>query len=233
MSIETTEEKPIPKTKKAAKELGFRTSEQWTIKWRIPRIGEVGLRIRDDDFFSESQTEELITKTKAKSIGLRIPNGLEPETWVNCRIRGVWHAVDVYRISSLEPCKIKNSKPPIAIDIGIREAVRSGRLVFQGVEGGFGIYTGEGYYFHSPQVPIETEVTECDSESAYIEAKSKTKAEARLKDAEFTLSNLSDDQCGFSPIKKQPRFGFVPKYDDTFGFDSIDDDEDNDDMLLD
>jgi hypothetical protein len=58
------------KTKKEAKETGHFTRDQWFKKYRAPYHGETGIAFRGDEYFRESQTEELFSKSKgAKEIG--------------------------------------------------------------------------------------------------------------------------------------------------------------------
>lgn len=58
------------KSKKEAKESGYFTRDQWFKKYRVPYHGESGIKFRGDDYFRESQIEELFSKSKgAKEIG--------------------------------------------------------------------------------------------------------------------------------------------------------------------
>ncbi len=72
---------------------------------------------------------------------------------------------------------------------GIKAAYAQGLLRFEGVCNGLAMYTGGGYCFHSHLVPVEFNgpFTTEESPAIYVEAKPKTKREARLMDAEHTL----------------------------------------------
>lgn len=75
---------------------------------------------------------------------------------------------------------------------GIAAAIAQGRLSYKGSHIGMAVYAGTGYSFHSCLIPIEvTELEETD-ERFFKESCPKSAGEARLKDAVFTLEELSD-----------------------------------------
>ena len=53
-------------TKKAAKEAGLYTAEQWFKKYRAPFPNEVPVTVKGDDYYWETQTEELFSKSRGK-----------------------------------------------------------------------------------------------------------------------------------------------------------------------
>ena len=58
-------------TKKAAKESGYLARDQWFKKYRVPYHGEAGVEFRGEEYFRESQTEELFSRSKGlKEIGV-------------------------------------------------------------------------------------------------------------------------------------------------------------------
>lgn len=57
-------------SKKGAKNAGYFTREQWFKKYRAPYLREEGIEFRGEEYFRESQTEELYSKSKGfKEIG--------------------------------------------------------------------------------------------------------------------------------------------------------------------
>jgi hypothetical protein len=83
-------------------------------------------------------------------------------------------------------------------DHGIVAACKEGRLRYDGQNGGYALYRGEGYCFHSLLVPEEAEVpTGNADELITIEAKPRKSGDARLRDAEHTLESLSVGLDGF------------------------------------
>lgn len=57
-------------TKKAAKQAGLYTAEQWFKKYRTPFPNELPVVIKDDEYYWEGQTEELFSKSRGqKDIG--------------------------------------------------------------------------------------------------------------------------------------------------------------------
>lgn len=75
-------------------------------------------------------------------------------------------------------------------DAGIAQAFAEGLLQLEASHGGMAVYRGGGYCFHSFLVPEGVEYKASD-DTFEKEASPKTAREARLKDAEFTLAQLS------------------------------------------
>lgn len=91
-------------------------------------------------------------------------------------------------------------------EVGIAKAHRSGRLRFVGIQGSLAVYRGGGYCFHSTLLPeghLDSFSTE--TETVRIGSVPKGIGEARLKDAEFTLSEIKRDFSGFEFLKS-PEF---------------------------
>ena len=77
-------------------------------------------------------------------------------------------------------------------DEGIAATYLAGRLQYEGHHGGLAIYRGEGYCFHSTLEPVGEAARELSADDAriFVESKPRTSREARVADAEFTLSSL-------------------------------------------
>ena len=73
-------------------------------------------------------------------------------------------------------------------EIGIVQAYEDGRIICVGIRDEFACFVGEGYYFHSRFVP-EGDFP-LDEQKLFVDAKQKSKLEARLKDAIYTLETL-------------------------------------------
>ncbi|MEQ8209813.1 MAG: hypothetical protein RH917_08265 [Lacipirellulaceae bacterium] len=88
-------------------------------------------------------------------------------------------------------------------DRGIIAAYLEGRLKFEGLHGGLAIYRGEKYFFHSTLIPIAEQVDsgQCQVEYFFKESQPKEASEARLKDAEHTLSSLDVTEEGFDRLE--------------------------------
>lgn len=105
-------------------------------------------------------------------------------------------------------------------DRGIVAAYKTDRINYGGQHGNMATYRGEGYVFHSGLVPVNVPDIERSRDGfILVEAKPKTSKEARLKDAEYTLSLLPTDKSGFksfeAPTFERPqRQRYVPNYDD-------------------
>ncbi len=85
-------------------------------------------------------------------------------------------------------------------DAGIREAYRRGLLRPEAIHGGLAVYRGNGFCFHSTHVPVELREqlpVEADEVVFFRESVPRSSTEAKLKDAEFTLSECSNDAEGF------------------------------------
>lgn len=80
-------------------------------------------------------------------------------------------------------------------DVGLRLGISVGRLSItkhiESESGTFACVEGEGYVFHSPNLHDDSAATVPMEGSLFIEAKPKSKREARLVDAVFTLEKLS------------------------------------------
>ena len=85
------------KTKKAAKLAGYRTQEQWFKKFRAPLTGENPIVIKGEEYFLESQTEELFSKSKGKKEIGRLADSVKPVG--NKRLPRSSVRYDVYRES--------------------------------------------------------------------------------------------------------------------------------------
>ena len=53
-----------PSTKKAARALGYRTHDEWVRKSRIPRRDAVPLVVKGTEFYSETDCEDLVSRTR-------------------------------------------------------------------------------------------------------------------------------------------------------------------------
>ena len=87
-------------TKKAAKEAGLKTQRQLASKYLAPRRDESPIIVKGEEYFSNDQSEPLISRTNGKRKGLRIPNGVEPAH--RAYGQNVGH-FDVFRESDFEP----------------------------------------------------------------------------------------------------------------------------------
>ena len=123
-------------------------------------------------------------------------------------------------------------------DAGIREAFRRGLLRPEAIHSGRAVYRGGGYYFHSSQVPLELKdklPNEADAEVFFRESVQKSSAEAKLKDAEFTLSQCNGTTDGFVPLEV-PRIPTPPPHASDLTGEFVDvldeDDDDLDDLDL-
>lgn len=117
-------------------------------------------------------------------------------------------------------------------EAGIREAFRRRLLRPEAIHGGLAVYRGGGFCFHSAQVPLELMdklPKEADAEVFFRESVPRSSAEAKLKDAEFTLSQCDGTTDGFVPLEV-PRLPTPPPHvsDLTREFVDVLDDEDDD-----
>lgn len=98
-------------------------------------------------------------------------------------------------------CRRRKEQLYLLKDKGIAEAVHLGRISAVGIHGGFCVYRGEGYCFHSALKPIEFDPPEGSvrDDTLTVEAKPKQK-EPRLYDAEHTLSTIKSMQVGFERL---------------------------------
>jgi hypothetical protein len=107
---------------------------------------------------------------------------------------------------------------------GIAYAISNGLITFHSEHGGLILYTGNGYFFHSNLMPEGYTLSQNqDDENIFIEAKNKTKKEARLKDAIYTLQMLTSisDLVGFKTL----RINFLKVHDSDSGDNPYDDTE--------
>ena len=112
------------KTKKAARQAGLRTKEDWLKrekspdgKWRkpiIPRIDAMPVTVKGDSFYRPEDCEEVISETEAKRRRLKISNGAQPVTELYYRYCGY---NPVYRLSDFVPIPIRKEIPPKEIDL--------------------------------------------------------------------------------------------------------------------
>jgi hypothetical protein len=107
--------KPLP-TKKALKEGGYRTADDWLRKCRVPKESEFGVTLKNERYFLKDQTEELISRSKAQTLGLTVPETIQA---ITCRaqVQGTWRDYDGFRISDCKKKRPRNSKPPVEIDL--------------------------------------------------------------------------------------------------------------------
>ncbi len=76
-------------------------------------------------------------------------------------------------------------------DRGISAALQTGRIAYEGTHGGFALYRGEGYCYHSTLSPADAVLpVEPLAAALRVEAKPRTAKEPRLKDAVATLEAL-------------------------------------------
>jgi len=117
-------------------------------------------------------------------------------------------------------------------DRGIAAAWLAGRLQFTGIHGSLAIYRGEGYCFHSSLLPVNVgNLVDGNYDKIIVEAKPKSKREARLLDAEHTLRLLPPPGEGFTRLEV-PRFEkpvlnrrsqpWRDKADDDLNYDDVD-----------
>ncbi len=92
-------------------------------------------------------------------------------------------------------------------DRGIVAAHRAGLIAAVGTHGPLTYYEGGGYRFHSLLRPEGAELAVLSDETVQVEAKPKGKREARLVDAELTLSALPEERAGFRRHSFPPRAG--------------------------
>tara|TARA_R110002096_G_scaffold368087_1_gene561362 strand:+ start:1286 stop:2023 length:738 start_codon:yes stop_codon:yes gene_type:complete len=88
-------------------------------------------------------------------------------------------------------------------DKGIAAAIRESRLHYCGTQGGFALYRGEGYCFHSRLIPSSTPQSTINTTApVFVASSAKGNGEARLKDAIYTLEQLHEDfnQFDFLPL---------------------------------
>lgn len=113
-------------------------------------------------------------------------------------------------------------------DRGILTAYRTKRLGFEGMHAGLAVYRGEGYCFHSPLVPKEHFSGEIIDDCAFKkESAVKSNKEAKLKDAEYTLSELDESEEGFCRFES-PSYRSRRHKIDVPGLQPFDDDPDSD-----
>ena len=117
-------------------------------------------------------------------------------------------------------------------DAGIREACRRGLLRPEAIHSGLAVYRGGGFCFHSAQVPLELKdklPKEADAEVFFRESVPRSSAEAKLKDAEFTLLKCDGTTDGFVPLEV-PRIPTLPPHTSYLNRESVDvlDEEDDD-----
>ncbi len=102
-------------TKKAAREFGFLTRDQWFKKYRVPFHGESGIEFRGEEYFRQSQTVELFSRSKGlKEIG---PLKQGAQSVGAKRFRTV--RFQVYRESdfNFEPKVVRRISPARTIDL--------------------------------------------------------------------------------------------------------------------
>ena len=105
------------KTKKAAKEAGFHTREEWFRKFRTPLPSAKATIIKSAEYYSKNQTEELYSLTKGqKEIG-PLREGSDAVGVKRLPRRSVRYKV--YRESDFifEPKTPRNIRPPQSIDL--------------------------------------------------------------------------------------------------------------------
>ena len=105
------------KTKKAAKEAGFYTKDEWFRKFRVPLPSARPTVVKSAEYYSKSQTEELYSLTKGqKEIG-PLRDGSDAVGVKRLPRRSVRYKV--YRESDFifEPKTPKNIKPAQSIDL--------------------------------------------------------------------------------------------------------------------
>jgi hypothetical protein len=262
---------PDIKTKKAAREAGLRTREEWLRGWppTAVRLDATPVIVKGAEYFRDADCEELVSKAEAGRRGLLIADDAVPAKMIySDKFKKHY---DVYRISDCIAKRKIAAVAPSAIDLlraiftvnkaakryrdaaqgqyqrsvhgfaqnsrqrkellyrvkdrGISAAYCQGRLQFVGTHGGLALYRGEGYCFHSCLVPKNAEALQDQpQERVFIEAAPKEAKEARLKDAMFTLQDVSGKECEFTRLE-QPRHPKEPKLE----HESDDDDDDQDD----
>lgn len=117
-------------------------------------------------------------------------------------------AASALHSNSLHPLSGASSKKKKRLyalkDAGIREAYRRKLLWPTAIHGGLAVYRGSGFCFHSSQVPVELQgelPREADAEVFFRESVPKSSAEAKLKDAEFTLLKCDCSTDGFVTLE--------------------------------
>ncbi len=107
----------IFKTKKAAREAGWKTTEQWFAKFRFPRLGEEPILVKGEAFFREHQTEEIYSRSKGKREIGRLRKGAVAVGEKGLPRRSVRYLL--YRESDFvfEPKLIRKTYPPKQVDL--------------------------------------------------------------------------------------------------------------------
>lgn len=92
-------------------------------------------------------------------------------------------------------CSCKNKKTTLydLKDKGICFALSKDMLEYAGMHGRYSLFTGAGYSFHSTlKIEQGAATVETGGDPIHIPSKHKTRNEARLKDAVYTLENLPE-----------------------------------------
>ncbi len=108
------------KTKKAAREAGFRTHEDWlktvnngSPKTLVPRLDLTPIMVKDKAFFEELDCEEMVSRPEGKRRNLVISKDAEIAAYKQFR-----HTrAPLYRLSDYIPSKPRNERPAETIDV--------------------------------------------------------------------------------------------------------------------
>lgn len=103
------------KTKKAAKEAGYRTGEQWQSfhhGCKTPKRGATPVLVKGEEFYREQDCEEMLSATAAKKRGMRVRKNAVAVTEKRWERR----TYPVFRISDCEPKQARQEIPPVDID---------------------------------------------------------------------------------------------------------------------
>lgn len=91
------------KTKKAAKEAGLRTYDQWLSRRLCPTVDATGITVKGTVFYSEAECEVIRTKTGWSHVGRKVIEGAEPVAYLYYFIPGASDHYAHYRIADTKP----------------------------------------------------------------------------------------------------------------------------------
>lgn len=245
-------------TKNAARESGLKTFSEWMQRdYKTNRAPLIPVRdakplvVKNEEFYSIYQCEDLYSVTAAKQVGLKLRKDAEHMLIAHRLINGIAIKYPMYRESDFEPTRKVRCIPTKEIDLlsaiytvnkstkryrdaarnayhnhlwgfasyhkekkeylyllkdkGIAEAYRIDRLSLSHRHGLMAVYTGDGYCFHSWIMPKGISCEPGEPGQVFIESSPKSRSEARLKDAIYTLEKLPDFADSFDRLSNDSK----------------------------